>query len=410
MYQVTIINKGEDPIIINAISNDINAPRIKGKFKEGINTINQLDFTIYPNNPGYNKIFPLSTLIEVENTKTNEIEYRGRVLLPTPSMGSDGTLIKSVTCESELAFFMDSTTRYGEYHNVSVSNYLKIIIDNHNKQVEPEKQFTLGIVDVVDNNDSLYRYLGYEKTFKGIKDDLIDKLGGELRIRHINGIRYLDYLTTTGQKSPVDIRLSKNIQAMKNEVDPTEIITRVIPIGSKKEESEERLTIKTVNGGKDYLDNTEAIKVFGIIEGNITFDDVKDPKNLLRKGQEYISNTRIINRHDITALDLSSIGLDIESFKVGNVHRLINPLMAIDEEVRIIERTIDINEPYKSSLTIGDKFQDIKAYQNNLKKVNNKLNKDLNNRISSEVNHINLDLSNTNNAIAKQRKYIIMGV
>lgn len=364
MYQVTIKNNYEE-VIINSISTDIEAPRLlSGSIKHGINTIDNFTFNITPNNTGYSKLNALTTLVEVLNTKNNTLEFKGRVLLPVENMSSDGMFIKNVTCESELGYLMDSSTVYGEYHNISVRDFLKVIIDNHNSQVTEDKQFQIGNVTVVDNNDSLYRYLGYVKTFEAIKDKLIDRLGGELQIRYENGIRYLDYLASIGEIKSTEIRSAKNLQSIEQEKDPTLIISRLLPLGSKLEDSEERLTIESVNEGSKYIDDIEAIEEFGVIVDSITWDDVTEPSNLLRKGKEYLKeNNRIKKKYKLTALDLSTIGLDIDSFEVGNTYPVINPLMNINENLRVIEKTIDIYNPQSSSLSIGDKFEDIKDYQ-----------------------------------------------
>ena len=100
MYEVKLINNN-DEIIINAVSTNNEAPRITGQCKFGINTIDSFNFSILPNNNGFNFIKNLKTLVEVKNTKTNIIEFRGRVLLAIPKMDSTGLFSKSVVCESE---------------------------------------------------------------------------------------------------------------------------------------------------------------------------------------------------------------------------------------------------------------------------------------------------------------------
>ena len=211
MYEVNLIN--DDITLINSSTITHGAPRLlAGKVNLGINTIDSFSFNISPYNPGYNKLFPYKSKIEVIQ-KLKGIEkliFRGRVLLPTNNMDSSGNFSKKVVCESELAYLLDSTQTYGEYHNISVKDFLKIIIDNHNKK-QPDKKFVVGEVTVKDNNDSLYRYLGYDKTLDTIKEKLINTLGGELRIRYEGDIRYLDYLEIIGEKKPTEIRLSKNM-------------------------------------------------------------------------------------------------------------------------------------------------------------------------------------------------------
>lgn len=410
MYLVTIKNENEE-IIINALSTDIEAPRLlSGSVKRGINTIDNFTFNIAFNNPGYNKLNALTTLVEVLNIKNNILEFKGRVLLPVESMDSNGMFLKNVTCESELGYLMDSSTVYEEYHNISVRDFLQVIIANHNSQVDEEKQFQVGNVTVVDNNDSLYRYLGYTKTFEAIKDKLIDRLGGELQIRYENGIRYLDYLATIGEAKSTEIRLAKNLQSIELEKDPTSIISRLLPLGNKLEDSEERLTIESVNNGIKYIDDIEAIEEFGVIVDSVTWDDVAEPSNLLRKGQEYIKeNNRIKKKYKVTALDLSTIGLEFDSFEVGNTYPVINPLMNINENLRVIEKTIDIYNPQSSTLSIGDKLEDIKTYQLGIVKANRNIqtiSENLNTTISTvvavstEVNNTVEVVKNTNEVLA----------
>lgn len=363
MYEVKIIN-GADEKIINAVSTNINAPRISGKCKFGINSIDSFSFPIFPNNHGFNSIYNLRTLVEILNTKTNKIIFKGRVLLSTPSMDKDGFLKKTVICESELGYLMDSIQPYGEYHNITVKGFLELLINNHNSQVSTDKKFVVGNVNVEDSNDSLYRFLNYEKTFEAIKDKLIDRLGGELRVRYENNVRYLDFVKAIGKTSATEVRLSKNLVTVEQERDPSSIITRLIPLGAKLENSEERITISDVNDKSIYIDDKEAIEEFGVIVNTEIWDDVTLPNNLLAKGKAFLSaNNKIRKKHNITALDLSVINMDIDSFEVGNTYRLINPLMGIDEYLRVIEKTIDIGSPYDSTLTIGDKFEDIKEYQ-----------------------------------------------
>lgn len=409
MYEVKLINDDKETII-NAVSTHIDAPRITGTIKLGINTIDSFTFNIYKNNQGYDLIKSLKTKIEVINTKTNKIEFKGRVLLPKQKMSNLGLFTKTVVCESELGYLMDSTQRYGEYHNVTVREFLEIIIEQHNKQVSEDKQFKVGQVTVTDNNDSLYRFIGYEKTFNTIQDKLIDRLGGELRIRYINGVRYLDYLEEIGSVSSTEIRLAKNLVTLEEEKDPTSIITRLVPLGSKKTviddngeetEIEERITVAEINNGLDYIDDIEAMEEFGIIEDTVTFDDVNIVENLLRKGKEYLrSNNKIRKSYSITALDLSLIGLDINSIDLYNYYKVSNSLMNIDEELRVIEKTIKIESPEDSTVQVGEKFDDIKKYQlsvsktaKEVKEVQNKLNNTIATVVKVENNIVQIGSS-----------------
>lgn len=394
MYQVTLFN-GDESTVIHALSMEHGANKITGSFKQGINTIDSFTFTIAPENTGFDKINSLTTLVEVLNTRTNIVEFRGRVLLPIPSMNSSGLFQKSVTCESELGYLLDSCTRYGEYHDMSVRDFLNMLLENHNKQVSPDKHFTLGVVEVQAN---LYRFLDYSKTFESIKDNLLDRLGGELQVRYENGVRYLDYLIERGTTQATEIRLAKNLISVEKELDPTKVITRMLPLGAKLEDSDERLTIKSVNGGKDFIDDEEAIKTFGIIESAVIWDDVTLPDNLIRKAREKFNEVnRVLKKHRVEALDLFTIGLDVAGFNCCDKYPVINPVMDINEVLRVVEKTVDIAEPQNSSLTIGDKFENIKDYNlkvNKATKTVEKLKGAVNGTIDV-VTNINVELNQT---------------
>ena len=373
MYKVTLVNGKDKTVIHYPNFSDIKV--LSGQIKQGISVADAFTFNITADNPGYKKIKPFQTLVEVLNTKTGKFEFEGRVSHPYDEMSEDGIVYNTFDCEGELAYLNDSSQRHGEYHNISVERFLQIMIDNHNRDVQDDtidKSFRLGNVDVDSSTSELYRYLGYENTYETIKDKLIDRLGGELRIRKENGVRYLDYVKEAGEVKKTEIRLAKNLKSINREVDPTEIITRLLPLGERIESedeeatdaSEARLTIESVNGGKDYIDDPAAMSQFGVIAKSNTWDDITQPSILKTRGQQFLKeNNRVKAKYQISALDLSLIGLDVDSYEVGNYYPVINPIMGIDENLRVIGKTLDILEPESSSLEIGDKFMTASQYQ-----------------------------------------------
>lgn len=373
MYAVRIFDGIEDKVgtlIHSPFTDDVRLS--EGKVTLRIHGISNMSFTINLKNPGWNKIKPLKTLIKVTDLKRNKVIFNGRVLQPTEKMTKDGMVHIAYAAESILAYLHDSRQRWGEYHNISVRDFLQVIIDNHNRQVEPHKQFKVGNVTVTDPNDSLYRYLGYEDTYDTIKDKLIDRLGGFLIVREEPDGNYLDYLESFGELSDTPIRLRKNLKDMEREIDPTGIITRVIPLGEKiesgdpdnTEASQPRLTIASVNNGVDYLDDEELIKEFGIIEGTIIFDDITQPNILKTRGEQFLANQKAARiSYSLSAVDLNLIDDSMDSYEVGNWHPIENPIFGIEDTLQIIEKEIDINDPTQSSLTIGEKYVTLTEYQ-----------------------------------------------
>ena len=407
MYEVVLINDKKETII-NAVSTEKEAPKITGTIKKGINVIDKFTFIILPNNPGFNLIEPYKTRIRVINSKNQKIEFIGRIIPSGQDMKDNGLFSKSITAEGELGYLIDSIQNYNEYHNVSVREYLEKLIEYHNSRVENYKKFKVRDVTVEDSNDSLYRYTDYSSTWNNINDDLIDKLGGEIQVIHDEECIYIDYVKEIGKVSETEIRIRHNLKSISNQMKLENFYTRIKVLGMKLKikdaegnevDSEERLTIESVNGGKDYLDYTEGIEKFGIIEGVITYDDVSEASNLLSKGQKFIESLKINISNTVTALDLSLIGLDFDSFEVGNYHPIIVEPLGINYTQRIVEKTIEIRNPSANSITLGDKQVNINNYYVNNNKIISKTsreNKENVAEIQARVGNLEKEVSSTN--------------
>ncbi|PFB95160.1 lysin [Bacillus cereus] len=375
MYKVTIINDGIKTVIHSGHVDGLKL--VSGVIKKEINLIDSFNFSFFMNNPGFHKIKPLKTLINVLNTRTGKYEFEGRVLGPSKNMDNSGLHSDSYECEGELGYLHDSVQQHMEFRGTPQELFTKII-NYHNTQVESYKHFRVGKVTATNSTDNLYLYLSSEKdTFDTIKDKLIDKLNCELQIRKVNGVRFLDLIERIGGDKNTEIRIAKNLLSMSCDIDPTQIVTRLTPLGTRVESKEEgatdaseaRLTIESVNNGVPYIDDKLLIQEFGIQGKSITWDDVTIASNLLSKGREWLLNQKVTHvQYKISALDLFLLGLDMDSFEPGNSHPVKNPIMGIDERLRIIGKSLDINSPQNASLTIGDKFKTLNQYQSDLKK------------------------------------------
>lgn len=378
MYQVSIFNSNVETII-NEVSEMENAPRVKmGTVRQAINAIDSFTFEIMPDNPGFFAIHALKTTVKVLNVKNNKCEFEGRVLICNDIMADDGSFVKHVVCEGELGYLQDSNQVFAGYFLIRLSTYFETMIENHNNVVSEDKRFTIGNISLSDN-PFISGYIGYDKTWDTIQDRIISVYGGEIRMRKVNGVRYIDYVTTIGETSNVDIRLSKNMKSLEREIDTTKIITRLIPLGAEiisdfdeyvENSTRERVNISAANNGCIYLDHAQAIKEFGVITDTVVWDDVTDANELKTKGQNYLNTlNKIPYSFKIGVVDLWQLGLDIDTFKVGNYHNVTNPLMGIDETLRITEKEIRIEAPEESSLSFGEKFDSIATYHNKTNKI-----------------------------------------
>ena len=411
MYQVLIKDgpKGDELEIHSPFSNDLKLD--KGSIKKGINTFDSFNLSFLPNNPAFGKIKPLTTLIRVFDSQLNKNIFKGRVLIPTDQMESNGGFKCSYTCASDLSYLQDTIQKYAKIQDTTSEQFFKYLIEVHNSQTEEHKRFIVGVVNVTNNTDNVYRYVDdLATTWDTIQDKLISRLGGELRIREVNGVNYIDYLIEIGEHTDTTIELSKNLISLSKSVDPTEIVTRLYPRGERLEGEEEtssdasqpRLTISSVNGGKDYLDAPqELINEFGIIEKSKEWSEVTQPKILKSKGQQLLDEQKSAQtQYSLTAVDLSLIDMDIRRFEVANYYLLKNPVMGIDEELRIVGIGIDIIDVEMSELTIGDRFISLSQYQAEIKKKKNALN-DIADKTNSLIKRTN-NLDKTTAGLGKE--------
>lgn len=358
MHTVTITNGTEKTTI-----HSDNLDRISGgKIVKAVNAVDSFTFTIYPDNAGYDKLKPLTTSVTVTDDSTGKDIFIGRVLKCPDSMDEQGLICKSVTCEGRLGWLYDSVQPYVEYKMVGISTVLSSFLSKHNAQVGADKRIELGQVTVTASNNYTYT-ANWDKTMDVIADKLIGKFGGEIQLRDKDGKVYIDYLEHIGHGTDTTIELAVNLKTISREVDETAVITRLYPLGTKLTDSEKRLTIGSVNGGKDYIEDSALVAKYGVISGTQTWDDVTQASVLKTKATAYLKNAnKAKKQYKITAVDLSTIDMNFEQFELGCWYRVVNPLMGIDEDLRIIGITINLDSPEQSELTFGDKFETMTGF------------------------------------------------
>lgn len=358
MHTVTITNGTEKATI-----HSDNLDRISGgKIVKAVNAVDSFTFTIYPDNAGYDKLKPLTTSVTVTDDSTGKDVFIGRVLKCPDSMDEQGLICKSVTCEGRLGWLYDSVQPYIEYKMVGIRTVLSAFLSKHNSQVGADKRIELGQVTVTASNNYTYT-ANWDKTMDVIADKLVGKFGGEIQLRDKDGKVYLDYLEHIGHGTDTKIELAVNLKTISREVDETSVITRLYPLGAKLTDSEKRLTIGSVNSGKDYIEDSALVAKYGVISGTQTWDDVTQASILKTKAMAFLkSANKAKKQYKITAVDLSTIDMNFERFELGCWYRVVNPLMGIDEDLRIIGITINLDNPEQSELTFGDKFETMTGF------------------------------------------------
>lgn len=316
-----------------------------------LNKTGSFNFTIYPDHPYFNFISKLKSIITVY--QDDYLLFRGRVLNDEIGFYNE----KRIECEGELAFFLDTIQRPYTYSG-SVSGFLQQIITRHNEQL-PGYTFTLGTVTVTDPNDYITRSsIDYKDSWTVINDGLIKKLGGYIRVRTSSGVRYIDYLSDFTTISPQKIEFAKNLLDMKLSRKGESIKTALIPLGAKIEDEQgnkdKRLTVESVNDGKDYIVDTEAAATYGLIFATNTWDDVTVASNLLTKGRAYLA--QLVNPSDsidLSAADLATIEQNVTSFHIGTYVTVTSNPHGINQNFLVSKLSINLLDPASNSLTLG---------------------------------------------------------
>ena len=322
----------------------------------------ELTLKVPPTNPAYDDIRNRMSMISVfrDNAEIFYGEVRTRE--------KDRFQNQSIKATGAISFLADTILPQKEWHDIAPRDLLDAWLQLHNSQVEDRKKIYIGIVTIHDSNDSLYRITNRETTLEAIREKLVDRLGGYLRLRHEDKL-YLDWITIEeyGKYCEQPIQFGSNLLDYSETMTADDVATAVIPLGAATTESsgesdfdslEKNVDITSVNDGKDYIYSEEAVKNFGWVFRTAKWDDVTIPANLLKRATEYLETTQYESLvMTLTAVDLSLFGQDYDSFDVGDRVLCNAPPYGMKKVFPIMEMKIPLQQPDQAQLTLGENRQ-----------------------------------------------------
>lgn len=308
------------------------------------NAAGTLTFVLLPEHPMYSALHKMRTRIDIR--QDDEIIWRGRVL----ETETDFYRQKTVTCEGELTYLVDSVLhpyKLADYDGTAAGLF-RLYLTRHNEAVSEAQQFQIGNVDI--ETLSSVENTGYGNTWDEISDNLIDIHGGFLRVRYDGETRYLDWTKESGTSCGQVIRFGENLLDLSEYVSASEVVTCLIPYAGQ---GDSQITIKSVNDGKDYIEDEAGIALYGRIWG-VTEFDTKDAAKLLEMAKENLQK-RLKETITITisAVDLHLLDVNAESFRVGDKVRVVSPPHGIDAEYTCTAISLDLVSPDQSEYTFG---------------------------------------------------------
>lgn len=321
-----------------------------------VNSAGSLTFTITPDHPLYDKIEGLNSFIDVY--KDDEWLWQGRVMSHTNLFNN----CVEYYCEGALGYLNDSYQPQKEFKDITPMGYLQVLLDTHNEQVPKERQLKQGAITITDPNNSLYRYTNYNPTLQEMKEDLIDDLGGFLRVRKFNDELYLDALKEYGHTNEQVIRFGENLKDLVKDFDFMDLATCIVPLGAKDETVEGEgvldayVTIKDVNNGSEYLVINDLNKKYGNLFKVVQWNDVHVPSILLTKAKQYIQDEQFGDMViDCKAYDMNYTDSEFERFELGDKVRVISTPHNLDRYFPITKQVLYLDNIQNNTLTLGGK-------------------------------------------------------
>ena len=374
---------------------------------EELNKISELTFTILSGHPYFNKLEKLIPNISLK--KDGQTLFRGRIINDSQKMNKS----KEITCESFLAFLFDSIQRPFEFQGTP-KNFFCRLLNVHNNQVatfskttdvsldEEKIYFTyseeLEIYEQVlnpnvseianyyeatgskilyigkttganlDNNEYINRSSeDYISTYETIEDKILETIGGYIKERYVNDQTFIDWVNdfTEGEAQIVStqvIQFGENLIDLAIDDDASETYSVVIPLGAEIENEDgttERITIDSVNDGKDYLINETALEKYGWIVAPIsetTWDDVTLPANLKAKATDYLNNKAVMLKStlEVNGLDLNTINKNVSDFKMGQYIKVQSIPHNISKTYLLTKKQTPLTKPEDLQITLGE--------------------------------------------------------
>lgn len=347
MYSVSVDG---NPLYVPQMSEEyyLQSPILTQK----VNLPDELKFTIDPTHPMYGSIIRLRSRVKV---------YRDGVLIsilrPLDNQMNLRTQEQWV-CEGVIAWLKDAIIRPFEFTGTPADLFAKFI-NEYNAQVNSYQQIALGSVTVTDPNDTIVRSSdSYLSAYDCVQSRCVGStLGGYLYVTYPNGNPTLNWLASAPDTSTQIIEFGENLTAFTRAVYGGNTYTACIPLGAKDEDGK-RLTIASVNDGKDYIINNALAGSYGAIyapTNETTWDDVTIAANLKQKATEWLTNigSSVKEKINLGAIDLHNADAEVESFQfLDNILVKSSP-HGLSASYVLTELKIPLNIPSATQITLG---------------------------------------------------------
>lgn len=366
------------------------------KAQIGLNKGGAATITLPPEHPAYNDFTSYRSIVTIY--RDGVLRFRGRALYPT----DDFNLTRTITCEGERCFLRDGIHRPYTY-NDTPANIFTQVIGLYNAQVEAFKQFVVGTIEGI-STDAIVLESEEAETFSATVDKLVELCGGYIVFTtNLDGQRVINWYESISYSNQQTIEFGENLVDFSRTTANSDLATVIIPYGAKDETTGQRLTITSVNGGLDFIQDNEAVALRGVISKAVYWDEITTPDALLTKAQQYLNNSKnLIASLELTAIDLSLLDKSIDSFRVGDTIKVRSkPHGVIDELYQLTEQSLDFLHPQNDRIILGKNISSLigadvasaRKNDDNIKRLNRAIRSDYNVNTEAIIEEAKKELS-----------------
>lgn len=311
---------------------------VDGTINEAVGSASSAEIKLPPSNSMRDALTKRSSVISIYKDGTEV--FRGCVV--GTSAGLRG--VRTYNLDGAMMWLADICKPPHTINAMGVSTYLDALVTQYNAGCLEYKQIKMGTVDaslppVTLKADAYMSMLDLAKQAASAS-------GGILRIRYSGGDVYLDCIKSYNHSCSQTVELHRNLLDLTDQIDGTNLITRVYPVGK------DGLTISDVNSGRTYLVNSEAERIYGRIDGTLQVN-TDDAYVMKATAASYLAKHCGLSRGiQVSAADLSGSDITIESYHIGDSVRVVSPPHGIDTTMTVSElKTSLVGD--KGTMTLG---------------------------------------------------------
>ncbi len=237
------------------------------------------------------------------------------------------------------------------------------------------KRWGVGTVTVATTGGASFHH---ESAWEALSD-LVKEWGGEVASEidvDSQGVitRKVSLLTHRGSlEATRRFDFGRDLKSIKRKVSEDPLYCRIIPLGKGEDLNGDGkgygscITISSVNGGKNYLENIEATKAFRLPDGSGGYDyptlyvkeeSIEDPSELLAWGREHLDDYTVPKvTYEGSVIQFAEAGMDIKGLALGDETQCVDKCFHEDAPLRVsgrvVKLVVDELAPRDAKVTLG---------------------------------------------------------